>query len=72
LLEDLQRSVDRHARDLRGPAHRNFARWRTLDAPVFRNQPVHGSHRAAVAALKDWLVRRTAWLDQALAETAQG
>jgi hypothetical protein len=27
---------------------------------------VHGSHAAAVAALKDWLVRRAAWLDTAL------
>ena len=70
LIESLQRTIDRHARTLRPPALRNFARWQTLDAPVFRNQPVHGSHSAAVAALKDWLARRAAWLDEALAQDA--
>jgi hypothetical protein len=66
LLEELLRTVDRRAVELRVPARRNFARWRTLERPVFRNQPVHGSHAAAVAALKDWLIRRTAWMDGAL------
>jgi hypothetical protein len=33
---------------------------------VFRNQPVDGPHPAAVAALKDWLIRRAAWIDGAL------
>ena len=68
LVEGMLRDVDRYARALRGPARRNFARWETLDAPVFRNQPVHGTHDAAVAALKDWLVRRVAWMDAALAQ----
>jgi hypothetical protein len=67
VVEDLLREADRRARNLRAPARRNFNRWRTLDAPVFRNQPVHGSHAAAVAALKDWLARRAAWIDGALA-----
>jgi CotH kinase protein len=66
LVEALLRAADRHARTLRGPARRNFARWDTLGRPLFRNQLVHGSHAAAVAALKDWLVRRAAWLDTAL------
>jgi hypothetical protein len=66
LVEALLRAADRDARLLRRPAARNFTRWRTLDRPVFRNQPVHGSHDAAVAALKDWLVRRAAWMDAAL------
>jgi hypothetical protein len=66
LLEELLRTVDRHARTLHAPAQRNFKRWRTLALPVFRNQPVHGSHPAAVAALKDWLIRRAAWMDAAL------
>jgi hypothetical protein len=66
LLEGLLRAVDGHAVALRVPARRNFARWRTLERPMFRNQPVHGSHAAAVAALKDWLMRRAAWMDGAL------
>lgn len=66
LVADLLRAADRHERALRGPARRNFSRWDTLERPVFRNQPVHGSHAAAVAALEDWLVRRAAWLDSAL------
>ena len=66
MVERLLRDGDRHARTLRGPARRNFNRWRTLDAPVFRNQLVHGSHAAAVAGLKDWLARRAAWIDGAL------
>ena len=66
LVEALVRGVDRRAATLRRPARRNFARWRTLEDRVFRNQPVHGSHPAAVAALRDWLVRRAAWLDGAL------
>jgi hypothetical protein len=70
LIEGLLHDADRHAATLRTPARRNFARWRTLDRPVFRNQPVHGSQPAAVAALKDWIARRAAWMDQALAQGA--
>jgi CotH kinase protein/VTC domain len=66
LLEWLLASADRNARTLRGPARSNFARWPTLGRAVFRNQPVHGSHAEAVAALKDWLARRAAWMDAAL------
>ncbi|MGH2950300.1 MAG: CotH kinase family protein, partial [Solirubrobacteraceae bacterium] len=58
LLEAILRTADRHARRLRAV--------RTLDRPVFRNQPVHVSHEAAVAALRDWLARRAAWMDGAL------
>jgi CotH kinase protein/VTC domain len=67
LLEQLLSTLDRHAAALDGPARRNFTRWPTLTQPVFRNQHVHGSHPAAVAALRDWLIRRAAWLDAALA-----
>jgi CotH kinase protein/VTC domain len=63
LIEAMQVTIDRRARVLRAPARRNFARWRTLDRPVFTNQAVHGSHAAAVAALKDWIARRAAWID---------
>jgi len=66
LIAALQRTIDRRTRTLRAPARRNFAQWRTLDRPVFRNQTVHGSHAAAVAALSDWLARRAAWMDGAL------
>jgi hypothetical protein len=66
-IEYLQRTIDRRAAILRAPAHRNFARWRILGQPVFRNQPVPGSHAASVAALKDWIARRAAWMDQELA-----
>jgi CotH protein/VTC domain-containing protein len=66
LVEALQRAIDRHARALRAPARRNFTRWPTLGTQVFRNQVVQPSHAAAVAALKDWLVRRSAWMDAAL------
>jgi hypothetical protein len=67
LIEALTSTIDSRARALRAPARRNYKRWRTLGRPVFPNQPVHGSHAAAVAALKDWLVRRAAWMDGALA-----
>ncbi len=67
LLEGLLRTVDRHAVALSAPARRNFTRWPTLDRPLFRNQIVHGSHPAAVAALTDWLIRRAAWMDAVLA-----
>jgi hypothetical protein len=70
LIESLQRTIDRHAATLNTPARRNFARWRTVNRPVFRNQPVHGSHPAAVAALKDWIARRAAWIDHQLAPPA--
>ena len=65
-VEALIRSIDRRARSLRGPARRNFERWPTLGRAVFRNQPAQPSHATAVAALKDWLARRAAWLDGAL------
>jgi hypothetical protein len=62
----LLRDADRLARALGPAARRNFARWRTLERAVFRNQVVHGSHAAAVAAVKDWIARRAAWMDGAL------
>jgi hypothetical protein len=68
LIGQLQRTIDLQARAIQAPARRNFTRWRTLDRPVFRNQPVHGSHAAAVAALKDWIIRRAAWMDSALGQ----
>jgi CotH kinase protein/VTC domain len=66
LVEALLRTIERHERALRAPARRNFTRWPTLGTQVFRNQTVHQTHAAAVAALKDWLVRRAAWMDGAL------
>jgi hypothetical protein len=66
LIESMQATIDGRARILQSPARRNFARWRTLDRAVFENQPVYGSHAAAVAALKDWIDRRAAWIDGAL------
>jgi hypothetical protein len=65
-VEGLLRTVDARAAELRRPAARNFARWDVLGRAVFAGQPVHGSHAAAVAALKDWVVRRAAWMDGAL------
>ena len=66
-VEAVLRIVDRRAATLRRPAQRNYARWRTLGRPVFDNQQVHASHAAAVLALKDWITRRAAWIDRALA-----
>jgi CotH kinase protein len=65
-VESLLRTIDRRAAALRAPARRNFARWRTLGRPVFAHQPVHGSHAAAVLALKDWIARRAARIDAAV------
>ena len=62
----LLRTIDRRAHAIRTPARRNFARWPILGKPLFPAQPVHGSHRAAVAGLKRWLARRAAWMDAAL------
>ncbi len=65
-VRSLMRTIDRRARAIRAPASRNFARWPILGKPLFQAQPVHGSHRAAVAGLKRWLARRAAWMDAAL------
>jgi CotH kinase protein len=63
----LQRSINRRARTLGGPARRNFARWRILGPnAVFEGQPARGSHGAEVRALKRWVDERIAWLDGAL------
>jgi len=66
LLEWLHGAADHHARVLAGPARRNFTRWDVLTAPAFRMQVAHGTHGAAVAALKDWIARRAAWIDGAV------
>jgi hypothetical protein len=65
-VDKLLARVDREARTLRAPARRNYARWRTLQRPLFTNQPVHGSYAAAVTALKAWLTARAAWMDATL------
>jgi hypothetical protein len=65
LLEAVLGDVDRLAAALRGEARRNFRRWRILGTPVFRNQITYASHGRAVTALREWLARRAAWLDQA-------
>jgi hypothetical protein len=66
-VERLLRTTDARAAALRRPAARNFARWPVLGRAVFPGQPPQGSHAAAVAALKDWIVRRAAWMDGAFA-----
>jgi hypothetical protein len=65
-VEGLLRTIDVRAAELRRPARRNDARWRVLGRAVFASQPVHASHASAVAALKDWIVRRAAWMDGAV------
>ncbi len=65
-VRELQRTIDRRARNLRGPARRNFARWPILGKPLFPAQFAYPSHRAAVGGLKTWLGRRAAWMDAAL------
>jgi hypothetical protein len=64
-IEALLRTIDARARELRRPAQRNFDRWPVLGRAVFATQPVQSSHAAAVAALKDWITRRAAWIDGA-------
>jgi hypothetical protein len=70
LRERLLATADRHARTLRAPARRNFARWPTLSRPPFATQPVRRSYRDEVRATKLWLAQRIAWLDGALAQAA--
>jgi hypothetical protein len=63
LLEFLQDAVDRRGAALRAPAARNFRRWPVLRTPVLAVHPPRASHAEELAALRDWLTRRAAWLD---------
>ncbi len=56
----LDRLVDGMAAEVGDAADRNFRRW--TDAP-----PLDGSHAAEIAALKDFLRRRVAWIKTRLA-----
>jgi cob(I)alamin adenosyltransferase len=66
LRDALLATTDRHAKLLREPARRNFARWPVLRSGVFPGQEPRGSYRAEVRATRRWLDRRIAQLDRAL------
>jgi CotH kinase protein len=68
LRRQILRSVRGHARRLTstGGAARNFRRWPVLGRQVWPNPPaaVHRTtYGSEVAALRGWLVRRIAWMD---------
>ncbi len=67
LLEFLQRSIERQSAALAAPAARNFRTWNVLAQPVSPLHPPRASYAEEIAALQDWLARRVAWMDQALA-----
>ena len=46
----------------------NFKRWPILNESVWPNPVVLGSYPAEVSYLRDWLRRRIAWMDKAIAK----
>ena len=76
LQRDVMRAIAAMTRELRGPAGRNFERWRILGRYVPSNprDPRTGGYRTTwrseVAFLRSWMRRRIAWLDRGLPRLA--
>ena len=69
--DNLLADIDAYAALLEAPAARNFERWDILGEYVWPNDEGHAdrqSHSDEVAYLKDWLLARVAWLDDAVTE----
>jgi hypothetical protein len=63
LLRDVERT--QASLERAGAVRRNFERWPVLDRRLWGNPRAYGSYRAEVRALRRWLTRRLAWLDDA-------
>jgi hypothetical protein len=60
--------LDAEAARLREAASRNFARWPILGRVVLGNpDPAPGTYEEEVALLKEWLLARSRWMDEELA-----
>lgn len=62
-LDTLPDLIDEHAAELGAAASANFQKWPILDAWVWPNVVVTGSHEGDLAYAKDWLRQRIDWLD---------
>ncbi|MBS1816203.1 MAG: CotH kinase family protein [Acidobacteria bacterium] len=62
-IGDINTYIDSRSTALTQGAHNNYLRWRTLGVKVWPNVVALGSYEAEVDYLKDWLAKRTAYMD---------
>jgi hypothetical protein len=65
-VRELQAYVDSMANELMESQRLNFIRWPIMNKKVHQNPKLWGSYEAEVQNVKDYLVRRIAWMDNKL------
>lgn len=63
-IDTIPSYIDSQAAYLNLAQSNNFSRWTTLKSYVWPNAVVHDSYEGEVNYLKDWYVKRIAWLDK--------
>ena len=62
-IDGLIADIDQQAASLEQSQRLNFGRWNILGYKVWPNPVATGSYSGEVAYLKDWLTKRTNWMD---------
>lgn len=62
-MGDINTYIDARSAALTQGAHNNYLRWRTLGVKVWPNQVALGTYQAEVDYMKEWLAKRTAYMD---------
>jgi hypothetical protein len=62
-LKEIPAGIDKNAAYINLSQQKNFELWKILDRKVWPNPVVYGTYEKEVAALKNWLAVRIAWLD---------
>jgi hypothetical protein len=62
--ENLLADVDGQVSELGQSVDRNFTRWPILGIEIWPNDFVGETHKEEIDFLKDWLLKRTKWIDE--------
>ncbi|MES1195785.1 MAG: CotH kinase family protein [Steroidobacter sp.] len=65
-IDTLGNYIDQNVTALTQSQQNNFQRWIILNSYVWPNSEIAGSYQGEVTFLKQWLQRRTAWMDAAI------
>jgi hypothetical protein len=62
--ENLLADIDGQVSELGQSVARNFTRWPILGTEIWPNYFVGDTHQEEIEYLKDWLLKRTKWIDE--------
>jgi hypothetical protein len=60
----ISKYIDMKAKELTPSAHENFLRWNIMNIVLPNSVAMPGTYQGEVSYFKDWLAKRTAWMDK--------